>query len=245
MNCSVLTVKGLVKSLSSSAHRFDLQIPELELGRGRFYGLVGKSGSGKSTTLDILAMVSAPSEVSTFSLTTATGEIDIADLIRRDDDRQISRVRLSHFGYILQTGGLFEFLTVRQNLELPMRLSGTAPYPGEIETLSRTFEIDIHLDKPPSALSGGQRQRVSILRALSLSPLIVLADEPTASVDETMADTIVKQLKELAALRGSTVLMVSHDLDLIDTVADEVFMLQPETVSEGWTASILQPREAA
>ena len=244
MSNSVLSVRGLVKTLRSSAHRFDLRIEELELMTGRFYGLVGKSGSGKSTTLDILAMVSAPTEVTRFVLSTPSGEVDVADLIRRNDDKRISRIRLNHFGYILQTGGLFEFLNVRQNLELPMRLSGRAPRPDDIKALASTFEIDGHLAKPPSALSGGQRQRVSILRALSLSPLLVLADEPTASVDETMADAIVQQLKDLAAVRGSTVLMVSHDLELIDAVADEVFVLRPRAVSEDWTVSELQAGEA-
>ena len=236
----VLSVTRLKKSLRSSTHRFDLHVPELSLDRGRFYGLVGKSGSGKSTVLDILAMVSMPTSVETFEVGGDRGTVDVARLLARGDDAGISRVRLERFGYVLQSGGLFEFLTVRQNLELPKRLAGLTVSPGETEALAEVLDMAGHLDKHPAALSGGQRQRVSILRALSLAPAIVLADEPTASVDETMADVIVDELKTLARLHGSTVLMVSHDLDLIGDHADDVLALRPEAVAEGHTVSRLQ-----
>ncbi len=239
----VLTVRGLEKVLRSSTHRFDLRVPEVSLEQGRFYGLVGKSGSGKSTMLDILAMVSMPTAVEIFEVKDSRGPVNIARLLQRGDDQGISRVRLEFFGYVLQSGGLFEFLTVRQNLNLPRRLAGAAAAPGETEALARTFDMNEHIDKFPSELSGGQRQRVSILRALSLAPAIVLADEPTASVDETMADVIVGELKSLAQSRGSTVLMVSHDLDLIGSHADEVLSLRAEAVAEGHTVSRLQPRD--
>jgi len=245
MSNPVLHVVGLEKSLRSQAHRFDLRVPEISLEKGRFYGLVGKSGSGKSTMLDILAMVSLPSAVDTFRLESSEGEIDISALLKRGDDRRISQVRLNSFGYILQSGGLFEFLTVRQNLELPKKMANKDVVAGETEQFSAIFEMDQHLDKYPSELSGGQRQRVSILRALSLSPPIVLADEPTASVDEMMADIIVEELRTLAKSRGSTVLMVSHDLDLINNHSDEVLMLTPESVGAAHTRSQLARRVAA
>ena len=237
----VLAVTRLEKCLRSSAHRFDLHASEITLQRGRFYGLVGKSGSGKSTMLDILAMVSMPTSVETFEIYGGQGTVDVAKLLARGDDPGISRTRLKYFGYVLQSGGLFEFLTVRQNLELPMRLAGITVSPRDTEALADVFEMTEHIDKLPSALSGGQRQRVSILRALSLAPPVVLADEPTASVDETMADIIVGELKMLAKSRGSTVLMVSHDLELINSHADELLMLKPEAIDEGHTISRLQP----
>ena len=240
---TVLSVSGLRKSLQSSTHRFDLEVPAISLERGRFYGLVGKSGSGKSTLLDILAMVSMPTTVESFMVGGSGGSVDIAALLARRDDPKISRVRLEFFGYVLQSGGLFEFLTVRQNLDLPKHLAGAPVSRRDTEKLADIFDMAEHVDKYPSELSGGQRQRVSILRALSLAPSIVLADEPTASVDETMADIIVEELKALAKSRGSTVLMVSHDLELIDCHADEVLALKPEAVSIEHTISRLLPRD--
>ncbi len=238
----VLAVTQLKKSLQSNTHQFDLYASELSLQRGRFYGLVGKSGSGKSTMLDILAMVSMPTSIETFTVTGNRGTVDVAELLARGDDLGISRVRLEFFGYVLQSGGLFEFLTVRQNLDLPGRLAGMVASPSETEALADVLDMVDHMDKFPSELSGGQRQRVSVLRALSLAPTVILADEPTASVDEMMADIIVEELKALAKSRGSTVLMVSHDLELIECHSDEVLMLKPEAVAEGHTISRLQSR---
>ena len=244
MSATVLVVRNMSKTLKSNAYRFDLSIPTLSLESGCFYGLVGKSGSGKSTMLDLLAMVSAPSSVERFDFMSADTKIDIAKLLESANDREISQLRLQNFGYILQSGGLFSFLTVRRNLELPLRLSGRTARPGEIEDITRPFEIEEHLDKYPAALSGGQRQRVSILRALCLSPAIVLADEPTASVDENMAEFIVGELKNLAAIRGSTVLMVSHDIELVKKFADEIFLLRPELVVENHMRSKVQTENA-
>lgn len=160
-------------------------------------------------------MVSQPTQVGSFELRTGEGAIDLADLLKRGRDAKICEVRLKHFGYILQTGGLFTFFTVRENLELPFRLSDRRPDREAIESIARTYELFDHLDKKPSVLSLGQRQRVSILRALCLRPDLVLADEPTASVDENMADIIVREFKSIAAEFGTTVLMVSHDTDLV------------------------------
>ena len=240
MTQPALRLLGMRKELRSTAHEFALEVPELTIEKGQFVGLVGKSGSGKSTLLDILAMVSAPTAVAGYSLGTDAGEIDLSDLIARRDDVAIAGVRLRHFGYVLQAGGLFEFLTVRQNLELPFRLAGRPIDTDEIEAQCAPFEISDQLEKRPSALSGGQRQRVAILRALSMSPAVVLADEPTASVDETMSQAIVRLLRDLAKSRGATVVMVSHDVDLIEAHADSMFMLKPEAVSERLTVSRLQ-----
>ena len=242
---AVLRLTGLRKELVSPAHRFDLEIEELTLERGGFYGLVGKSGSGKSTLLDMLAMVSQPSAVEAFELYAAGGVVDVAGLLARADDRGMCTVRLACVGYVLQSGGLFEFLSVRQNLELPARMSGRAVTREGTRALAATFEMEEHLDKFPSQLSGGQRQRVSILRALSLAPPLILADEPTASVDENMADLIVARLRSLARRRGSTVLMVSHDLDLIGSHADAVLHLRAEPVGAAHTRSRLMAGEGA
>lgn len=232
MPAPVLTVKNLTKTLESGSYRFDLCVPNLTLRPACFYGLTGKSGSGKSTLLDLLAMVSVPTTVEQFEFRSRFEIVDIAALQENSDDIAISKLRQQNIGYVLQTGGLFPFLTVRRNLELPFRLSGHSVARQELEDLTRPFEIDEHLDKYPLALSGGQRQRVSVIRALCNSPAIVLADEPTASVDENMADIIVEELKNLAAAKGATVLMVSHDTELVEKFADEILSLRPELVSE-------------
>lgn len=235
---------GLRKVLHSAGAQFDLQVPRLELERGKFYGVVGRSGSGKSTMLDLLAMVAKPTEVHAYQLGLEDRAIDLADMVLKDDDQRISSVRLNHFGYVLQTGGLFSFLTVGENLRLPFMLSERAVDEEHLQRLVALYDIGDHLHKKPSALSGGQRQRVSILRALCLRPTIVLADEPTASVDENMADKIVADLKRLAAEQGVTVVMVSHDLELVRKFADAVVTLRPEVVAEGQVRTVVGTPEA-
>ena len=240
MSNAVLQIRGLRKILKSAHYEFELSISALTLLSGRFYGLVGKSGSGKSTLLDILAMVSAPTSVESFEVYANSKPINVAHLIEQSDDRSISYLRMKHFGYVLQNGGLFSFLTVRRNLELPLKLLGRPAAMGELEDMTRPFEMEEHLDKYPSELSGGQRQRVSILRALCLSPAIVLADEPTASVDENMAKQIVDELKKLATQNNTSVLLVSHDIELVTNFADEVFLLRNEAISEFHSRSEIQ-----
>jgi len=236
----VLLIEGMSKELRSAGASFVLEVPRLRLTRGRFYGLVGRSGCGKSTLLDLLAMVSKPTIVSTYRLFVDGASIDLAAIMAANDDATISEVRLRHFGYVLQSGGLFSFLTVRENLSLPFLLSGGSADESQIWRLADQYEMTAHLDKKPAGLSGGQRQRVSILRALCLHPSIILADEPTAAVDENLADRIVAELKRLAASAQVTVVMVSHDTELVAKFADEVVTMKPEVVGAGMTRTVLE-----
>jgi putative ABC transport system ATP-binding protein len=109
-----------------------------------------------------------------------------------------------------QTGGLFAFLRVRDNIALPRRLLGMKD-DGTVEHLAERLGVADQLLKKPSALSVGQRQRVAIARALAHGPALVLADEPTASVDPATADTVMALLLEQAAQNGAAVIVASHD----------------------------------
>ena len=120
-----------------------------------------------------------------------------------------------------------------------MMMAGRAVDHARIEALADTFEMSAHLDKRPGGLSGGQRQRVSILRALVLAPGIILADEPTAAVDEAMAGVIVGELRRLARQQGATVIMVSHDRELVTAHADMVITLRPERTGENAVRSVV------
>jgi putative ABC transport system ATP-binding protein len=236
---AVLKISGLSKLLESAGAQFELRVPELSFERGKFYGVVGRSGSGKSTMLDLLAMVAKPTSVEQYQLHAPDGSLDLARIVLADDDKAISAARLNHFGYVLQTGGLFSFLTIEENLLLPFALSDRPVDEEHLARLVALYDMGDHLHKKPSALSGGQRQRVSILRALCLKPTIVLADEPTASVDENLADLIVAELKRLAAEHGVTVVMVSHDLELVKQFADAIVTMRAEVVRDGVVRTIV------
>jgi putative ABC transport system ATP-binding protein len=202
---------GLVHRRQSGAYRFELAVPELAIRRGERVALVGASGSGKSTLLDLLALALAPDEAEGFDFAPGDEAIDLAALWHRRA-RELDALRGRHVGYVLQTGGLLPFLSVRQNIALPGRLQGES---AEVEALAERLGLADQLAKKPAALSVGQRQRVAIARALAHRPAVVLADEPTAAVDPTQAEEVMDLLVEHTARSGATLVVASHDHDLV------------------------------
>jgi putative ABC transport system ATP-binding protein len=194
---------------------FELHVPELTIVEGEVLVLRGASGCGKSTLLDILAAALRPDTAATFELMPEEGPaVDLAALWRRGDLAALTRVRGEAMGYVLQTGGLLPFLTVADNIRLPARLLGRPP-DGAAEDLAGRLGIARHLRSLPGKLSVGERQRVAIARALAHRPRIVLADEPTASVDPLSADIIFGLLLEAVSGLGVTAVIASHDWDRI------------------------------
>ncbi|WP_295587474.1 ABC transporter ATP-binding protein [uncultured Lamprocystis sp.] len=238
----VLAFENLMKSRGQGGVGFELHVPAFAVRPGELVALVGESGCGKSTLLDLLALVSRPTRCAAFRFQApggATGAlpIDIAALWAAGREAALARVRRDHLGYVLQTGGLLPFLSVRQNLELPMQVQGLANVPGRVEAWAARMGVEGLLGKKPQFLSGGQRQRVAILRALIHQPALVLADEPTAAVDRTRARRIVADFRALARDGGSTIVMVTHDRPLMDGVADRTFGFTLEQVSDTLTRS--------
>ncbi len=217
---------------------FELHIPKLALYQGQFVAVVGESGCGKSTLLDLLALVSKPTTCSQFFYYEMRQTTDVKQLWEKKEESALAALRRSHFGYVLQTGGLLPFLTVYQNLQLPSKINGYKNN-TEIIKLAKRIGIEGLLQKKPQYLSGGQRQRVAILRALTHQPKIILADEPTAAVDKTRARSIVKDFNTLAKESGTTIVMVTHDHALVAPFADVTYSFELNEVSETLTRSRL------
>ena len=228
----LLSLRGVTKQRLSAGVAFELRIDTLDLAAGERVALVGESGSGKSTLLDLVALASRPDAADRFSFSPSplVGEgrgggspaepaprvqadgapADIAGLWHDGSADALAALRARHIGYVPQTGGLFAFLSVRDNIDLPRRLLAL-PDDGTVETLAERLGVADQLRKKPAALSVGQRQRVAIARALAHGPSLVLADEPTASVDPATADIVIDLLLEQAAERGAALLLASHD----------------------------------
>ena len=238
----LVQLQDLRKERSMGGASFELIVPELFLERGVMVALVGASGCGKSTLLDCLALVSRPTSCRTFSFQTERGgdpaAVDVNGLWLGGREAALARLRREHLGYVLQSGGLLPFLTVRENLELPLRLLGIKPERQRIEDLAQALGIAGHLEKKPQFLSGGQRQRAAVLRALVHEPTLVLADEPTAAVERTRALAIVEDLRRLARSSGATVVMVTHDTALIEGLADRVFGFELQEMDSERTRSV-------
>ena len=184
---------------------------------GEFVALVGPSGSGKTTMLAMLAGLLRPS----------TGEALVGDQkLSHMKESELTRFRLRYIGFTLQANNLVSYLTARENVELMLRLNRKFDKRGRrrARELLERLGLGERLDSLPSQLSGGQQQRIAIARALVHNPSLVLADEPTASLDTERAYQVVETLANLIHERNRAGVMVTHDLRMC-VYADRVIQL--------------------
>ena len=208
-------LEGVVKVRAVAASECHIQIDRMVVRRGEAVGILGPSGSGKSTLLDMIGLILKPDEAMTFRFRTDTGKTaDVGDLWRSHKHDKLASLRASHIGYVLQLGGLLPFLTVRKNIELPLRLLGQVER-DRVESLARALDIVRLLPQYPSRLSVGERQRAAIARALAHGPAVVLADEPTASLDPVNGERVLAELLACAEAFGATLLVTTHDADVV------------------------------
>jgi putative ABC transport system ATP-binding protein len=180
--------------------------------------VIGDSGSGKSTLLDMMALVLRPDEAETMIFKPSPSEKarDLEADWRLERLSALERVRRSHLGYVMQTGGLLPFLTVKDNILLPAELKGNqkrSERKEKFQFLTEELKIDHLLNKYPSRISMGERQRCAIARALIHKPAMVLADEPTASLDPPTADLVFELMLELC--RDSALIVSTHDRERV------------------------------
>ena len=183
----------------------------LDIPRGAKLAFIGESGSGKSTLLELLAMILRPSDSSRFEFRPAKdGERhDVSAIWQSADPDALSDLRSRHIGYVLQYGGLLPYLDIRENINLSRRLLHRET-DGVAERWAERLGITAQLGKLPAELSVGQRQRVAIARALAHDPALLIADEPTASVDPLNAERIMKLMVGLFDDLGVTLIVASH-----------------------------------
>ena len=189
---------------------FRLEVPALSLAQGGRLALLGPSGSGKSTLLDLLALAAAPDAAGKFAFAPQGAAAHDVAAAWRDDPKLLDRLRARHVGYVMQTGGLLPFLSVRANIDLPRIVSGDKA-PSRLDRLAERLGISAHLNKRPHALSVGQRQRAAIARALAHRPALVLADEPTSALDPAMAARVLDLLLSETAAAGAALIVATHD----------------------------------
>jgi putative ABC transport system ATP-binding protein len=238
-------MRDVDKTRVQGGSSFELQVPDFSVEAGQLVALVGPSGCGKSTLLDIIALVMAPSRVGVFEMRPdAAGPAhDVRELWARADEASLAGLRRDYLGYVLQTGGLLPFLNVRDNVALPSRIKGSDEEHARLESLAERLGVGDTLDRMPDSLSIGQRQRVAILRALAARPRLVLADEPTAAVDKARAAAIMDDMQSLARDENVAVLLVTHDLDLVEGRADLTYTFDTERLSEEVSRSVCRQVE--
>lgn len=207
----VFSLRDVIKTHSGGGSSFRLSIKRLEIGRGAKLAFIGESGSGKSTLLELLALLSQPDQCGEFKFQPEPGGQvhDLAQQWQLNNTEQFTAWRGRHVGYIMQTGGLLPYLTVQENIELPLRLL-QIPLRDTARQWATKLAISAQLGKLPAMLSVGQRQRAEVARALAHGPAILIADEPTSAVDPLNAERMVKLLCELADEFKVTLLLATH-----------------------------------
>lgn len=207
----IFLCRGLIKRRSSAGTSFELHVPALDILSGEVVVVRGVSGSGKSTLLDVLALALRPDASDSFSF--RPERRPPADVQRLWAGRKLDALgdlRAANIGYVLQTGGLLSFLTARENIALACRLLGRKAEKS-VADLAQRLNITAQLDMLPRQLSVGERQRVAIARAMAHRPSVVLADEPTASVDPVNAQAILVLFLEIVRQTGVTAVIATHD----------------------------------
>ena len=227
----VIHFRDVRKERRAPDHCFELCVPEFRVLPGEIVVIVGSSGCGKSTLLDMLGLILQPDgkpEVFEYRFAGQAKAIDARQL----SESRCAGLRRRHFGYVLQSGGLLRFLSAHSNATLSCRLNHIANCDRVVGELAAQFEMGKNeLHRKPGKLSGGQRQRTAIVRALAHNPTIILADEPTASVDEILAEKVIAELCSAARQRGSSVVIVTHDPDLVRGKANRVYTFKVEAVT--------------
>ncbi len=199
----VLAARGIGKTVKSgNSDLVILRDIELEITRGEALAVAGASGSGKSTLLAILAGLDTP--------TAGTVEVDGVDLFSMDEDRR-AELRGRSIGFVFQSFQLLPALTALENVMLPLELSEKPDAEESAAKMLARVGLRGRLHHYPKHLSGGEQQRVALARAFVAQPKLLLADEPTGSLDAQSGADVIALLFEMNREYGTTLVMVTHD----------------------------------
>ncbi|KEZ53214.1 ABC transporter ATP-binding protein [Metabacillus indicus] len=225
----MIKVDGLSHSFKVGKKGNEKEIPVLKnvslaIQKGEIASIVGRSGSGKSTLLNLVSGYIAPTD----------GKITVGGTeVTGFSEKEWAALRLDTFGFIFQSFQLIPSLTTFENIELPLTLKGVPSSARKTKVTEMLYRIglDNHSGHYPNELSGGQQQRVGIGRALITNPEIILADEPTGSLDSETEKEILDLIKELNTEKGITFFIITHDEE-VAAFSDRKFVLQDGVLKE-------------
>ena len=218
---AIIELKGVTKEYGQGHTLVQALKPtDFKLEAGQFVAIIGPSGSGKTTFLTLLGHLQTPSKGQIFLHGKDTSQLK---------EKERAALRFNDFGFILQASNLIPFLKIEDQFQLIDRLSKKER--TNWDSLIELLDLKDTLKQYPKELSGGERQRAAIARALYNSPDIILADEPTASLDTERAKRVVHLLKEVTQKFNKSVVMITHDTRLLDEV-DKVYEMQDGVLTQ-------------
>ena len=226
----MIKLKNISKVFDISGKKLTaLDNVSLEVARGQICGVIGASGAGKSTLIRCVNLLERP--------TTGTVEVDGMELTRMNENELIHARR--NIGMIFQHFNLLSSRTVFDNIALPLELEKT-PTNKINEKVTALLELVGLADKRdtyPANLSGGQKQRVAIARALASEPHVLLCDEATSALDPATTQSILKLLKEINRTLGITILLITHEMEVVKRICDQVAVIDKGRLIEQGTVS--------
>ena len=229
---AILRFQNIHKIHSSDGIKFNaLEKINFSIHKGEFIGISGKSGSGKTSLLNVAGLIDPPTKGDLF-----IKNINIKDL----NDKELSLIRAQEIGYIFQSFNLLPLLSALENVEYPLMLLNI-PEAERIERAHQALKrvgLEGFSHRRPSQLSGGQRQRVAIARAIVKDPTLILADEPTANLDTKTSDEIFELLLRLQRDLKVTIMLCSHDQDLISKTTRQINISDGHIISDSFQGSV-------
>ena len=195
---------------------------DFEINKGEFVAILGASGSGKSTFLNLLGGLEKATE----------GVIDVDDYnLNEMNEKQITEFRRKHIGFVFQDYNLIPVLSVYENIVLPIRLDDKKEDEEYVQEIIEMLGISSKIDCLPQQLSGGQQQRVAIARAMASKPAIILADEPTGNLDSESTLQVMELLKKTAERYQQTIVFITHN-ESLTSYCDRVWQMKDGKIAE-------------
>ncbi len=213
---AVIVAEGVARRYGEGETAVDaLRGVSVDIDSSRLTAVMGPSGSGKSTLMHILAGLDKPT----------AGRVQVAGTeITTLGDNELTKLRRQHIGFVFQFFNLLPMLDARENITLPLTISGAKPEDGWVEKVVSDVGLSDRLGHRPSELSGGQQQRVAIARALVSRPTVLFADEPTGNLDSKTGNEILELLRASVDTHEQTTVMVTHD-PRAAAIADRILFL--------------------
>lgn len=221
---NILETRGLTKLYGSGETQVRaLDGIDLTVERGEFVAVVGSSGSGKSTFLNMVGGLDVPT----------SGEVIVDQKLLRDlTDDELTVFRRRKIGFVFQQYNLIPMLTVWENIILPLKMDGRRVDEAYLREITGILGLEERLDRIPGQLSGGQQQRVAIARALAIKPALLLADEPTGNLDSRTSQDVLGLLKITGRKFDQTVVMITHNEEIAQ-LADRIVRIEDGRLVKG------------